>query len=149
LEDIDLLIGQLRNSIHGEVLTSELRERVDPTGMTLTTDLPGKSVALESRLASTVVPAAQRCGGTDRWGIHQIYAEGAALIDPWRYCEAAIATTGEALSSVLSALAGTPAFDEIQLDAKTRALYLGRAVQRENAKLLFGVEDLPPPPKRS
>jgi hypothetical protein len=70
------------------------------------------------------------------------------LIDPWRYAEAAIATTGEALSSVLSALARTPDFPELADDPDVRTLYLGRVIQRENARLLFGVEKLPATPCR-
>jgi hypothetical protein len=94
-------------------------------------------------LASVVLPAGVRRGGSARWAIHQISAKGLALIDPWRYAEAAIATTGEALSSVLSALARTPDFSELADAPDVRALYLGREVQRENARLLFGVENLP------
>jgi hypothetical protein len=147
LEDIDVLVGELRNSIHGEVLTSVLRERIDPLAIPSMTGFPQKPVALDSELASVVLPAGGRRGGLARWAIHQISAKGPALIDPWRYAEAAIATTGEALSSVLSALARTPDFSELADDPGVRALYLGRVIQRENARLLFGVENLPAPPR--
>lgn len=148
LQDIDLLIGELRNSIHGEILGGELRERVDPTDAATMTGYPRQTVVLDSELGSAVLPAAARRGGPTRWAIHQISAAGAAWIDPWQYVEAAIATTGEALSSVLSALARTPDFSELADDAHVRALYLGRVVQKENARILFGVERLPRPPSR-
>ena len=148
LEDIDVLIGELRNSIHGEVLTSELRERVEPVDMPSMMGFPRRPVALGSELATVVLPAAVRRGGSARWAIHQISTNGPALIDPWQYAEAAIATTGEALSSVLSALARTPDFSELADDPDVRALHLGRVVQRENARLLFGVENLPAPSRR-
>lgn len=148
LEDIDLLVGELRNSIHGEILGSELRERVEPTDPAAMTGYPRQSVVLDAELGAAVLPAAERRGGSTRWAIHGISAVGAAWIDPWLYADAAIATTGEALSSVLSALAQTPNFSGLTVDADVRALYLGRLIQRENARFLFGVESLPAPPRR-
>jgi len=148
LEDIDVLVGGLRNSIHGEVLNSELHERVDLVDIPSTKVFPQRPVALDSELASTVLPAALRRGGSDRWATDQISTVGPAFIDSRQYAEAAIATTGEALSSVLTALARMPDFSELASDPDVRALYLGRVIQRENARLLFGVEKLPPPPGR-
>ncbi|HTT93621.1 MAG TPA: hypothetical protein VMF55_03055 [Solirubrobacterales bacterium] len=148
LEDIDLLVGELRNSIHGKILGSELRERVEPTDPAAVTGYPRQTVVLDGELGGALLPAVERQGGPSRWAIHRISAAGAAWFDPWRYADAAIATTGEALSWVLAALAQTPDFSGLADDAGVRTLYLGRVVQRENARLLFGVESLPTPPRR-
>jgi hypothetical protein len=148
LEDVDVLVGDLRNSIHGEVLTGELRRRVEPGEVPLLGGHTQHTVALESELGKAVALAAVRRGGTGRWAIRATLPDGAALIDPWRYADAAIATTGEALSSVLSALAGTRGFVDLEVHDRARDIFLGRGPQRQNASLLFGVEKLPPLPSR-
>ncbi len=148
LEDIDILVGELRNSIHGEVLTSEIRQRVAPGEKPATMGYAQLAVALDRELAGKVSGAAERQGGTARWSIHPTLPDGAVLIDPWRYSEAAIATTGQALSSVISALLELPRFSGLEVNQQRRDLFLGRVRQRDNARLLFGIEKLPGPPSR-
>ena len=148
LEDVDVLVGDLRNSIHGEVLTGLLTRRVEPDEIPLLGGHTQHTVALESDLGKAVAIAAARRGGTDRWAIRATFPDGAALIDPWRYADAAIATTGEGLSSVISALAGTPEFADLEVHDRARDLFLGRRSQRQNAVHLFGIEKLPSPATR-
>lgn len=148
LEDVDVLIGDLRNSIHGEVLTSVLRRRIEPGEIPLLGGHTQHTVALDGELGKAATAAAARRGGTARWAIRATLPDGAALIDPWHYADAAIATTGEAVSSVLAALAGTPEFADLEVHDRARDIFLGRGSERENARHLFGIEKLPSPPSR-
>lgn len=144
LNDLDVLVGDLRNSIHGEVLTGELRQRGRPGEKPTLMGYSQLAVALEAELATEVSAAADRRGGPGRWAVHPTLPEGVALIDPWRYAEAAIATTAEALSSVIGALVAD-CFSNVTLNAKAQELWLGKESQRTNAKILFGLEQLPAP----
>lgn len=142
LNDLDVLVGDLRNSIHGEVLTGELRQQVRPGETPILMGYSQSAVALDAELAISASSAAERRGGLDRWAIHRTLPEGAALIDPWRYSEAAIVTTAEALSSVIAALASN-CFPDTTLNPKAQELWLGKETQRTNAQILFGLEQMP------
>ncbi|HET7485786.1 MAG TPA: hypothetical protein VFJ64_10490 [Solirubrobacterales bacterium] len=143
-KDLDLLVGELRNSIHGEVLTSELRQRVRPGETPKLMGYSQLAVALESEVAVAVSAAAKRRRGLGRWSIRPTLPDGAALVDPWHYSEAAIVTVADALSSVIEALA-SHVFSDVVLNPKAQELWLGREAQRANAGILFGLEHLPAP----
>jgi len=143
-EDLDVLVGELRNSIHGEVLTSELRQKGQPGETPRQMGYSQLVVALGPELATAVAAAADRQGGLARWSIHSTFPEGAALIDPWRYAEAAIVTTADALGSVIEALASRT-FADLSLNPRAQELWLGKESQKKNAKILFGLEQLPAP----
>jgi hypothetical protein len=144
LNDLDVLVGELRNSIHGEVLTGELRQQVRPGETPALMGYSQSAIALESELAAAVSAAAERRGGLGRWAIHPTLPEKAVLIDPWRYSEAAIVTTAEALSSVIEALS-LHTFADTVLNPKAQELWLGKESQWKNAEILFGLERLPAP----
>lgn len=144
LEDLDALVGDLRNSIHGEVLTNELRQRVRPGEVPAFMGYSQLAVALEPELAARVSLAAERQGGLGRWAIRRTLPEGAALIDPWLYSETAIFTTAAALRSVIAALA-SDTFADVSLSPKAQDMRLGTEDQRKNAAILFGLERLPAP----
>jgi hypothetical protein len=144
LKDLDVLVGDLRNSIHGEVLNSELRQRVEPGETPVQMGYSQLAVALESEMAASVADAAERQNGSLRWSAHTTLPERAALIDPWHYSEAAIVTTATALTSVIGAIA-RHAPVERPPNLKARELWLGREIQQTNAGILFGLEQLPSP----
>jgi hypothetical protein len=144
LEDLDALVGDLRNSIHGEVLTNELRQQVRPGQVPTLMGYTQLAVALEPELAAKVSAAAERQGGLGRWAIRRTLPEGAALIDPWLYAETAIVTVASGLSSVIAALA-SETFGDVALNPIAQDMRLGTATQRENSAILFGLERLPAP----
>ncbi len=144
LTDLDVLVGDLRNSIHGEVLSGELRQRVQPGEKPRSIAYPQRSVALDTELAGPVSKAASRRGGPARWAVRGAFPETAALLDPWRYAEAAIVTTAAALSNVIGALVDSCFMDTVITPA-AQDLQLGKETQRKKAGILFGLEQMPDP----
>lgn len=144
LDDLDVLVGDLRNSIHGEVLTGELRRQVQPGEKPLVMGYHEQAVALDGELALSVSEATKRQGGLSRWSIRETFPQGAVLLDPWQYSEAAVVTTAHALSSVVTALA-TNHFAGSNSSTAALEPWLGNERQWRNAELLFGLEQLPGP----
>lgn len=145
LDDLDVLVGDLRNSIHGEVLNGELRQQVRPGEKPVLMGYSQLAVALDAGLATSLAAAAERRGGLERWAVRrEAFPKGVALIDPWRYSETAIVVTAEALSSVIGALVSS-LFSDVTVNPKAQELWLGKKTQWRNAKLLFGLEQMPSP----
>lgn len=140
--DLDVLVGEPRNSIHGEVLRSELRRRSTHDSPAQMTTYPRYSVAIDAELAVNARPAAERRGGLARWGIQSAPPEGAIFVNPWLYTDAAIATTAAGLASVIGAVR-----DDRFANFETHDLapWLGTPVQWSNAEILFGLEQMPTP----
>lgn len=141
--DLDVLVGEPRNSIHGEVLGNKLLQRTTPGRSPQLISFPRHSVVIHAEMARDARPAASRRGGLARWGIHTNPLEGPMFVDPWRYTDAAIATTAAGLSSVIHALLEDK-FADYEL-AEDLEAWLGRPVQWANAAILFGLEQLPTP----
>ena len=139
LWDLDTLVGELRNSIHGEVLSGELRKTVAPGEDPLTMAYGG--LALEAALAESVAEAAEREGGAERW-LHSIFPEGVGLVDPWQYTEAATDTVAVAVESIIGAV-NAEAFAGIEVSPGFEELWIGTPRRRENARMLFGIGAVP------
>jgi hypothetical protein len=142
LSNLDVLVGELRNSIHGEVLSHELRQNVEVGRDPLFASYMRTGIVLEPALAGQVARAAELEGGVTRW-LHQTWPEGTALIDPWLYAEAALSATVSAVRSIADAVAADAGAEEVP--PLFEKLWTGTQTQQANARLLFGVGVLPRP----
>jgi hypothetical protein len=141
LWDLDALVGDLRNSIHGEVLSDELRQTTAPGDDPVIMGYARNGIVLEPELAERVADAARRQGDTTRW-LRQTFPSGAALVNPWEYAEAAVEATARSVASVIAAV-NTESFQAIAVDPRFEELWVGSPPRRRNALLLFGVGVLP------
>jgi len=138
---LDALVGELRNSIHGEVLSHELMQANDAGESPTFVGFMRAGIALEPKLAEPIIAAAEAEGGSLRW-LPQAFPDGIALIDPWSYAERAITTVGTALRSIIDAVNANshPAAD---IAPAFESMWTGTETSRVNAAALVGVEQLP------
>jgi hypothetical protein len=141
LWDLDALVGDLRNSIHGEVLSDELGQMTTPGDSPVIMGYVGGGIALEPDLAARIGEAATRQGGTSRW-LRQTFPNGVALVSPWEYAEAAAEAVLRAVASVIEAV-NLASFSDVAEDPRFDELWVGSLSHRGNALALFGVGALP------
>jgi hypothetical protein len=140
--DLDALIGELRNSIHGEVLSDQLRRMVGTGENPLRMGYMRAGIALEPEVAERIGEAAERQGGTNR-RLRQTFPEGVALIDPWDYTESAMDAVAKALGSVIEAV-NIESLTDVEVSPQFEELWTGSRVRRTNGAMLFGVGVLSP-----
>jgi hypothetical protein len=137
LRRLDVLVGELRNAIHGEVLSHELKHAgapgEDPTFM----GYMSAGIALEPKLAEMVSEAGRAEEGPARW-LPETFSDGVGLIDPWAYSEAALGSVAVALQSVIVAV-NARSYAQVEVAPQSEAIWIGTEARRANALMLFGV----------
>jgi hypothetical protein len=139
---LDVLVGELRNAIHGAVLSSELREAGNPGENPTISSYHPIGIAIEPALAARIATAAEAEGGVGRW-LHQTFADGVGLIDPWSYTEGAVATVAAALSSVIGRVEETAAECDPPAAPESMSTWSGTKEQRARIAALIGVGQIP------
>lgn len=142
LSRLDVLVGELRNAIHGAVLSSELREGGNPGDSPAISSYHPVGIAIEPPLAAVIATAAEDEGGAIRW-LHQTFSDGVGLIDPWSYTERAVAAVAEALSSVIKPVEETAGDSGLPAGAESTSTWSGTREQRASIAALVGVGAIP------
>ena len=134
-ENLRAAIGDLRNSIHGEVLSGEFH---DPSSGATIVHGPGTMV-LDPDLTQRVKSACDAEGGVGRWGIlGSGWPQGVTEIVPWLYAETAIATVADVLAAVIRWV-NRMSFDNVRIDEQQVEFWLANYRRQLHARLLIGV----------
>jgi hypothetical protein len=139
---LDVLVGELRNAIHGAILSSELREPTSPGENPAFVSYLPVGIAIEPQLASTIATAAEAEDEVVRW-LPQRFSDGVGLIDPWSYAERAVATVAKALSSVINPIEEATKDSGIPAMTETESGWSNTEARRASIAALVGIGRIP------
>jgi hypothetical protein len=136
---LDVLVGELRNSIHGEVLSHELREPSDGDTDPTFLGYMRTGIALDRDLAAAIMPAAEV--EFERSALAGTFPDGVALVDPWAYAESAIVSVARAIGDLVAMLNDSD-FKDLEVPPKFAELWISSPSRQANAEMLLGVGNL-------
>jgi hypothetical protein len=141
VDRLDPLVTQLRNAVHGPVLSHEIRQHVPPGEGPTFVSYGEQGIAIEAALATQIAGAASREGGVTKW-LPQSYSDGVALIDPWSYTERATAVVAEVVATIVAAVNAVQA-ELPMLTPHAEARWVGTPESQAAARALVGLGNLP------